>query len=148
MNALSGNGSYKITNEMKAQLQDFYGNFATEEETKKAIRELYNSTGYVIDTHTAVAACVYAKYKRATADGTPSIIASTASPFKFTRSVMNAIDSKYSDLSDFELVDKLSELSCVSVPKAIEDIRTAPILHDHICDKTEMKQTVIDYLGL
>lgn len=148
MEALSGDGKYEITDAMKKQLIDFYGNYATEEETADTIQKLYRETGYIIDTHTAVASCVYEKYKAATGDATPSIIASTASPFKFTRSVMNAIDSKYDSMSDFELVDELSALANVTVPEAIEEIRTAPVLHDHICDKSEMKETVEAFLKL
>ena len=143
MNALKTAGKYSITEEMKSELSDFYGNYASEEETAQTIHELYDKTGYVIDTHTAVASCVYKKYKKDTA-----VIASTASPYKFTRSVMNAIDSKYDHMGDFELVDKLSEISGTAVPKAIEEIRTAPVLHDHVCEKSEMKQTVMDFLGI
>ena len=148
MNALKEAGQYEITEEMKAQLEDFYGNYASEEETAQTIHDLYDRTGYVIDTHTAVAACVYQKYKKDTSDDKVTLIASTASPFKFTRSVMNAIDSQYQSGEDFELVDKLSELSGVKVPKAIEEIRTAPVLHTKVCDKTQMKQTVMDILKI
>ena len=148
MNALVQGGAYAITDEMKAQLADFYGNYASEEETALKIHDLYDSTGYVIDTHTAVAACVYDKYKKETEDHKPTVIASTASPYKFTRSVMNAIDHKYDSMGDFELVDKLSELSKVEVPKAIEEIRTAPVVHDHVCDKNEMKKTVMEFLNI
>ncbi|MDY2699851.1 MAG: threonine synthase [Lachnospiraceae bacterium] len=148
MNALAQGGAYAITDEMKAQLADFYGNYASEEETALKIHDLYDSTGYVIDTHTAVAACVYDKYKKETEDHKPTVIASTASPYKFTRSVMNAIDHKYDSMGDFELVDKLSELSKVEVPKAIEEIRTAPVVHDHVCDKNEMKKTVMEFLNI
>ncbi|MDE7403608.1 MAG: threonine synthase, partial [Lachnospiraceae bacterium] len=127
---------------------DFYGNYADEEETAKTIHDLYESTGYVIDTHTAVASCVYGKYKEETKDTKPTVIASTASPYKFTRSVINAIDHKYDAMEDFELVDKLTQLSKVEVPKAIEEIRKAPVLHDHVCEKTQMKQMVMDFLGI
>lgn len=102
----------------------------------------------MIDTHTAVASAVYQKYKKETGDKTVTVLASTASPFKFTRSVMNAIDARYDKMSDFELVDELSKLSNVKVPNAIEEIRTAPILHDTVCDKSEMKETVKSILGL
>ena len=148
MAALSQGGSYTITEEMREQLRDFYGNYASELETAQTIHDLYESTGYVIDTHTAVASCVYQKYKEATKDDKVTVIASTASPYKFTRSVMNAIDSKYDAMGDFELVDRLSEISGVDVPRAIEEIRTAPVLHDHVCDKTQIKQTVKDFLGI
>ena len=61
---------------------------------------------------------------------------------------MKAIDAKYDAMEDFELVDELEKISRVAVPAAIEEIRTAPILHDHVCDKTEMKQTVMNFLGI
>ena len=148
MNALKTAGKYSITEEMKAGLSDFYGNYASEEETAQTIHDLYDKTGYVIDTHTAVASCVYKKYKKDTGDDKTAVIASTASPYKFTRSVMNAVDSKYDHMGDFELVDRLSEISGTAVPKAIEEIRTAPVLHNHVCEKSEMKQTVMNFLGI
>lgn len=76
------------------------------------------------------------------------MIASTASPYKFTRSVMNAIDHTYDSKSDFELIDELNRLSGVAVPQAIEDIRTAPVVHDTVCDKSEMEATVKKILKL
>jgi len=148
MAALSQTGQYQITEEMSGQLADFYGNYASEEETAERIRELYERTGYVIDTHTAVASAVYQKYRDETEDERKTVIASTASPFKFTRSVMNAIDSKYDSMTDFELVDELSGLAGVKVPNAIEEIRTAPVIHDTVCEKEEMKRTVERILGI
>lgn len=148
MAALSKDGSYQITEEMQKQLTDFYGNYADEQETADRIKTLYEKTGYVIDTHTAVASAVYQKYRKETMDETKTVIASTASPFKFTRSVMNAIDTKYDSMSDFELVDELSEISNVKAPNAIEEIRTAPVLHDRVCDKSQMKETVKNILGI
>ena len=148
MAALSGQGKYEITAEMKEKLADFYGNYATEKETAETIKELYEETGYVIDTHTAVAATVYNKYKAQTKDEAKTVIASNASPFKFTRSVMEAIDEKYAAMDDFALVDELSRLANVKVPNAIEEIRTAPVLHDRVCDKEEMKAVVKEFLHM
>ena len=102
----------------------------------------------MIDTHTAVAAAAYAKYRKETGDATKTLIASTASPYKFTRSVMKAIDKKYDAMGDFELVDELSRISNTDVPKAIEEIRTAPVLHDTVCEKDEMKAVVKKFLGM
>ena len=103
----------------------------------------------MIDTHTAVAAGVYGKYKDATGDtNTKTVIASTASPFKFTRSVMNAIDEKYDSMTDFELVDELSKIGNVEVPQAIEDIRSAEVLHDTVCEVDEMPCVVKKFLGV
>lgn len=148
MTALGSSGVYSITEAMKKSLQDFYGNYADEEETAETIRRIYEDTGYVIDTHTAVAACVYEKYKKDTKDQKVAVIASTASPYKFTRSVMTAIDDHYQKMEDFELVDELCRLSGTKIPEAISEIREAPILHDHVCEKAEMKQTVMDFLGI
>ena len=149
MVSLSSDGKYEITDEMRAQLSDFYGNYTSEAETAAVIKKLYEDTGYIIDTHTAVAAGVYDKYKAATGDNdTKTVIASTASPFKFTRSVMDAIDSKYDTMSDFELVDELSKIGNVAVPQAIEEIRNAKVLHDTVCEVDEMPQVVKKFLGV
>lgn len=146
MNALAKEGKYAITEEMKEALADFYGAYANETETAEEIKRLYSSCGYVIDTHTAVASAVYQKYVKETGDKTKTVIASTASPFKFTRSVMNAIDAGYDSMGDFELVDELSRLANVSVPPAIEEIRTAPVVHDKQCEVDGMKDVVLEFL--
>ena len=148
MAALTGEGRYEITDEMKAALKDFYGNYADEAQTAAEIKRLYEDCGYVIDTHTAVASAVYRKYVEETGDHTKTVIASTASPFKFTRSEMNAIDGKYDAMGDFELVDELSRIANVRVPQAIEEIRTAPVLHDTQCETAEMKDTVKKFLKI
>ena len=148
MSELKSQGRYGITDEMKKQLADFYGNYATEEENAATIKKLYEDTGYIIDTHTGVAATVYEKYKKDTGDTTKTVIASTASPYKFTRSVLTAIDPKYDSMGDFELVDELNRLSGVDIPKAIEDIRTAPVLHDTVCEVNEMCDNVKRILGI
>lgn len=148
MKALAQNGKYEITAEMKAQLADFYGNYATEKETADVIKEIYNASDYVIDTHTAVAAKVYKKYKAATNDTKKTVIASTASPYKFARSVMSAIDSKYEGMEDFELIDELTKISGVAEPNAIKEIRSAEVVHDTVCQVSEMKDVVKKFLGI
>ncbi len=146
MSSLSKEGVYTISEDMKKELADFYGNYASEEETAKVIADTYKSCGYILDTHTAVAASVYKKYQAETGDNTKTVIASTASPYKFTRSVMTAIDAKYDAMDDFALVDELSVLSGVKIPQAIEDIRTAPVLHKKECAACDMKKMVKDEL--
>ncbi len=148
MDSLARTGVYEITEQMREQLADFYGNYADEAETAGRIRQMYENTGYVLDTHTAVASAVYQKYRESSKDETVTVIASTASPFKFTRSVMNAIDGKYDAMSDFELVDELARIGRLDVPNAIAEIRIAPVVHDNICDKTEMKAVVKHFLGV
>jgi len=149
MAALTKDGEYVITDAMKAELSEFFGAFGSEEETAVKIREVYDKEGYVMDTHTAVAAVAYDKYKAATGDDkTPTVIASTASPYKFTRSVMNAIDPAYDAEDDFELVDELNKVSKTAIPKAIEEIRTAPVLHDTVCETAAMEDEVKKILGI
>lgn len=148
MEQLGAEGKYEITEEMKEKLREFYGNYANEEETAQTIRQVYEETGYVLDTHTAVGKAVYEKYKKDTQDNTKTVIASTASPFKFTRSVMTAIDKKYEDMEDFQLVDELSELAKIPVPQAIEEIRTAEIRHNTTAQVSQMAETVMKILGI
>ncbi len=148
MASLAKEGKYDVTDDMKAQMADFVGGYATEAETFAKIKALYEDCGYVIDTHTAVAAAAYDKYVQETGDDAVTVIASTASPYKFARSVMNAIDSKYDSMSDFELIDELCKISNVAVPNAIEEIRSAPVLHKTECEKDEMKQAVKAFLNM
>lgn len=147
MDALSNNGEYTITKEMMEKLSCFVGGYASEAETAANIKKVFDKAGYIMDTHTSVASCVY--YDKAKDAGLKTVIASTASPYKFTRSVMDAIDKeKYDSMTDFELVDELNALSGVKIPEAIEEIRTAPIRQDIVCDKSEMQMTVEKILGL
>ena len=148
MQALNGEGEYTVTEDMKAGLKDFYGNYADEKETAEAIKNLYENTGYVMDTHTAVAASVYKKYVGDTEDHKTTVIASTASPFKFARSVMTAIDSKYDALGEFELVDELVKISNTEEPEAVKEIRTAPVRHNNVCAVDAMESTVKQWLGI
>ncbi len=148
MQQLSGNGVYEITEEMRKKLSDFWGGCATEKECFAKIRSLYEAEGYIIDTHTAVAGAVYDAYVKETGDETKTVIASTASPYKFSRSVMTAIDESYKDREDFALIDALCEKSGVAIPPAIEQIRTAPVLHNTVVDKDAMKDAVCEWLGI
>ncbi len=149
MQSLASGGEYTITDEMKEKLGDFYGGYLSEGETREAISATYYGNNYVIDPHTAVAAGVYQKYVRETEDShTPTVIASTASPYKFTRSVMDAISDRYAGLDDFALADALEKLSGVKIPKAVEEIRTAPVLHDRVVDAEKMPGAVKEILGI
>lgn len=148
MQALKSKGVYELTDEMKANLDDFAAGYATEAEVRETIAEVYKKTGYVIDTHTAVAAKVYKTYQEASKDEKKTVIASTASPYKFARSVMTAIDDKYDALEEFDLIDSLEVISNVDIPNAVEEIRNAEILHTRECDADKMEETVKDILGV
>ena len=99
-----------------------------------------------MDTHTAVASSVYEKYRQESGDGRKTVIASTASPYKFSRSVMTAIDANYESLEEFDLIDALEVISNVDIPNAVEEIRDAKILHTLECDADKMEETVKNIL--
>ena len=148
MKRLSEEGSYEITPDMQEKLGDFYGNYASEEETAAAIRRIYEKTGYVLDPHTAVAEGVYEKYRAETGDEKVTVIASTASPFKFTGSVMKGLGQECGAADDFELADRLSGLSGTEIPGAVREIRNAEVLHHRVVEVKDMKTAVKEFLGL
>ena len=149
MQDLREKGSYEITDAMREGLRDFVGGFATEEENFAGIKTLYERTGYVIDTHTGIANAVCRRYREETGDLTPTVIASTASPFKFAGAVIGAIaPDQAAGKSDFELIDLISSLSGVKEPFAITDIRTAPIRHKTVVDAKDMPADVKQFLKI
>ena len=93
-----------------------------------------------------MASCVYKKYVAETGDKTPTVIASTASPYKFSRSVMEAVLGKKEDADEFALIDEMERISGVKIPQAIEEIRKAEIRHNRQCKPEEMEKTVSDIL--
>ena len=148
MTELKTKGSYAITGEMKANLADFAAGYATEEQVAKTIHDIYEDTGYVMDTHTAVAATVYKAYREDSKDDRKTVIASTASPYKFAGSVMSAIDPKYKGQDDFKLIEELQKVSGTELPNAIKEIMNAEIRHNTECDVDQMEQTVKSILGV
>jgi len=148
MEDLSTKGIYSISDNMKSLLSSFDGEYSPEEDVFKVIRKYYEEAGYVIDTHTAVAACANLNYKEKTGDDTVSVVVSTASPYKFTRSVMAAIAEDINLDDDFDMIRKLSELSKVEIPEAIKQIMDAKILHDTVCKVEEMEDSVKTFLNL
>ena len=132
MRGLSQEGRYEVTPEMRAFMSDFVGGFATQEQNAATIKKLFDDTGYLIDTHTGVAASVYGNYRKESGDDTKTVIASTASPYKFSHSVMEAIAGRegLEGKDEFEIVDALSALSGVAVPQAVEEIRHAAVRHN------------------
>ena len=148
MTELKTKGSYAITGEMKANLADFAAGYATEEQVAKTIHDIYEDTGYVMDTHTAVAATVYKAYREDSKDDRKTVIASTASPYKFAGSVMSAIDPKYKGQDDFKLIEELQKVSGTEIPNAIKEIMNAEIRHNTECDVDQMEQIVKNILGV
>ncbi|MEG1504914.1 MAG: threonine synthase [Lachnospiraceae bacterium] len=148
MKMLKTEGQYTVTLDMKVALADFEVGYATQEETAQAIRDLYEKTGYVIDTHTAVAAKVGKEYQKESGNTKKCVVVSTASPYKFGKSVMTAIDEAYETMDDFALLEELEKISQVSMPVAIQEIRNAKILHTQECEVDQMEETVKEILHL
>lgn len=147
MKELNERGSYTVTAEMKKFMKDFRGGFATEAENKATIKKIFEDTGYLLDTHTGVAATVYDRYKTETQDAAKTVIASTASPYKFSKSVLEAIEGFSKAEDEFAVVDHLSKVSGVKIPQAVEEIRTAIVRHHTECDADKMKEAVLDFLN-
>lgn len=148
MEELKAEGNYTVTQEMREKLSDFAAGYTDEEQTKESIRKTYKKTGYVMDTHTAVAAHVCEEYKKDSGDIKKYVIASTASPYKFVHSVMEALGEQKKEQDELKLLPELQELSGVEMPQAVKDILNADILHSTECDADKMEATVKQILGI
>ncbi len=142
MNALSAQGNYEITDKMKANLKDFIAGWADRKETQEAISKIYHEHGYVIDTHTAVAAGVYHDYAARSEDTTKTLVVSTASPYKFAGSVLDALQAEEIPGDDYEQAKLLSKVSGTTIPKAVEELRTAEVIHKTVCETGKMQEIV------
>lgn len=146
MDSLNTTGVYKVSEEMEEFLKDFYGEFATEEEVIETIKNVYNTESYLMDTHTAVAEAVYRKYKKETKDTRKVLIASTASPYKFPRSISSSLDIDVEGISDFEILEKLYEKTNIEIPSSLLSLNKKQVLHNEVWDKEEMKKALLSYL--
>ncbi len=144
MKDLSEKGVYEITDSEKAKLSDFVPAYASEADVKDTISKVFSKDHYVIDPHTAVAAFGAMQFMKDSTN--PVVVVSTASPYKFTPAVMNAIDGKRDEEDVFALIHRLSNLSGVSIPNAVREIENADILHDCVADIADMESVVCDYL--
>lgn len=147
MKELSDKGIYSVNEEIKEGLKDFYGNYAKSEEVYNAINYLYNEEGYLVDTHTAVAYVVLNKYIRDTEDTTPYLIASTASPYKFPRSISSALKMEVTYIDDFEVIEKLYSFSKVEVPNNLKGLNNKEIIYNFISEANDLKNTLLSFLG-
>jgi len=146
---LASEGKYEVTAEVKNKLhEEFCAGFCNDEQTKATIHAIYEKYGYTCDTHTAVAVKVYNDYKEATGDTTKTVIASTASPYKFSAAVLEALEGKTSDIDEYDKVDRIAELSKLDIPAALADLRNKPERFNDVIDKSEQKEYVLGKLGI
>lgn len=146
---LNTTGNYKITDDINEKLRALFdADCADDKETEETIKTCYEECGYVIDTHTAVAKNVYDKYVARTGDTTKTVIASTASPFKFNQSVLIALEGHNSVIGkdEFTLLEHLSEVSDMDIPASLYELKTKPVIFDQVVEKEHMRQVVSEFL--
>jgi threonine synthase len=146
---LSKTGKYEVDDEVKKILTDeFYAGFCDDNGTKDTIKSIFEKYSYTCDTHTAVAVKVYEDYKAETGDTTKTLIASTASPYKFSASVLSAIDADNKIEDEYEMVERLNKLSNIPVPSALADLKNKKQRFTKVIDRESMKDFVIENLGI
>ncbi|MPW26914.1 threonine synthase [Alkalibaculum sp. M08DMB] len=142
MNKLNAQGSYTIPDSVKNSIDKlFFGSFCNEEDTKNIISEVYKEYNYVLDTHTAVAYKAYQDYLSETNDTTTNVILSTASPFKFTKSVYESIFG-IQNQEEYSLINELSNKASLTVPKPIKNLKNSTVLHKDIIPSNAMKEII------
>ncbi len=148
MNTLKAEGKYKVSDELKAKINDlFAAGYCDEESTKVTIKALYDEYSYLCDTHTAVAVSVYNDYVKETNDATKTIIASTASAYKFPYSVLSCVTDA-EGLNDFEMLEKLSVVTKTEIPENISALKEKNVRFDTVIDRTEMSSFIANSLKL
>ena len=149
MEQLKTDGKYTIPADKLAALQsEFYGSCASDEEASEAIKELFERYNYLCDTHTAVAVSVYNKYLAETKDDTCCVIASTASPYKFSPAVLAAVAGKSDCGDEFEVVRRLSEVTKTAVPAPLAGLADKKVLHTSCVEKEQMAEFIEKFLGI
>ena len=149
MKSLAENGRYEVdAATLEAIKADFAAGCCDDDETKATIAEVFKSKDYLCDTHTAVAVKVYNDYKAASGDATPCVIASIASPFKFSAAVLEAVEGKNEALDEFEMVERLAEVTKKSCPEQLANLRDKAVRFDGCCSKDSMEQVVFNMLGV
>jgi len=141
MAALDEDGAYDVGKDMREALREFHGGFAGMDVSHSALADLWHEEGYLIDTHTAVAYAVYLDYRARTGDTAKTVIASTASPYKFAGSVVRSIGVPAGE-DEFRSIENLSEATGLPVPNSLCALADAPVLHDAVIEKTDVKAAV------
>ncbi|WP_026486396.1 threonine synthase [Caldanaerobius polysaccharolyticus] len=150
MQLLMEKGVYQIDTPVLEKLQSiFYANYADDYATMKSIKITYDKYHYVVDTHTAVGLKVLEDYRKETGDETIAVVASTASPYKFPKSVLSALNVPIeADQDEFSLLEILSDISRLAIPDSLKKLKGAEIRHKTVCKKDEMKETVANTLSV
>ena len=146
MDALAKEGRYEVSASVKAALrEEFWGGFCDEAGTSAAIAAYYKEYGYLMDTHTAVAAGVMEQYRQAAGDTAMTVFVSTASPYKFCDHVLRAVGEEPRG-DGVELLDQLHEVSGVPIPRRLAALRGRERRFDLTAEKAGMDGVVLEFL--
>ncbi len=149
MNALVTDGKYTVSDEVFAAIKEnFDAGCADDEKTFATIKATYEKDNYLLDTHTGVAVAVYNEYTERTGDKTPTVIAATASPYKFPKAVLTALNGSAPDVGDFDMADALSEQTKTEVPAQLAGLKDKEIRFTNVCEVSGMEQQVYDLLKI
>lgn len=145
---LNDNGKYTVSDEIAAKFRElFYGGCCDDQSTMATIKSTFDECDYLIDTHTAVAVNVYNSYVKNTGDNRPTVIASTASPYKFANSVLEALGAELSG-DEFKNAEMLADITNVLMPKPLAALKNAKPRFKNLCEKQDMVEVVLKNLGL
>ena len=149
MESLSETGRYEVDEDVKAKIRElFWAGCCDDASTQATIKKVFDSQKYLSDTHTAVALNVYDQYVEEFGADVPTIIASTASPYKFAPAVLGAIAPDKVKEDEFDMLAALNEVSGVATPAPLAGLKGKAVRFDRVCDGSEMKETVLDMLGI
>ena len=149
MESLAATGRYEVDDDVKAKISElFWAGCCNDEQTQATIREIFESRQYLADTHTAVALNVYEQYVKEFGSEVPTIIASTASPYKFAPAVLGAISKEKISDDEFDMLSSLNGVSGVETPAPLAGLRGKKVRFERVCASGEMKETVLDMLGI
>ena len=149
MNSLKNDGKYEVSEDIKTKIKEtFFAGFCDDAETFDEIKKVFLDSGYVMDTHTSVAKRVYNNYVNETGDNTKTVIVSTASPFKFSDSVLKSIKGTIESENEFEMLKELASVSDAHIPKSLAELETKPVIFRTTCEKEEMYDVVSEMLNM
>lgn len=149
MNDLAVNGFYEIDEQTRVRVRElFWGGFADDQQTVETIKAVWEQYQYLIDPHTAVGMNVYEQYLQATGDNTPAVVASTASPFKFSSDVAGAVldGGELAGLDEFAVMSKLGEKAGLNIPGSLAELSQLPVRHQTVTSRDTMLDTVLEFL--
>ena len=147
MKELAEKGRYELPEDVLAKLQsEFFGGYCDEAGTEETIGKLFKEHNYLADTHTAVAANVLEQYRKATGDKTLTVVASTASPYKFAASVLPALTAEAVPGDGFVQLEMLSKVSGTAIPAPLANLKGCEVLHKNCIEKSNMAEFVLEFL--